>query len=317
MDYQPFIAAHRRRRADVTIAVRRVPLAEASRMGVLALDENDRVIEWQEKPKQPKTDLASMGVYVFSKKTLRRWLSEDRVDFGRHVIPAMLEAGARVFGYRYNGYWQDVGTIQSFWEANMALLEDDPELDLYDKEWVIHTRSEERAPAKVGPTAQVHRSLISHGCVINGTVVNSVLSPGVRVDVGAVIRDSIVMFDSVIRSSAVVDRSILDKEVVVGQGAIVGSGPYDDRPNKQEPTRLNTGITVVGKRALIPRGAHIGRNVRVAADIRTSDFVKKVIKSGESVDRRSGGRATHDHGRAAEVHEVATGVVTGVSRGRR
>ena len=113
------------------------------------------------------------------------------------------------------------------------------------------------------------------------------------------------------------DRSILDKEVVVGQGAIVGSGPYDDRPNKQEPTRLNTGITVVGKRALIPRGAHIGRNVRVAADIRTSDFVKKVIKSGESVDRRAGGRSTHDHGQGADVHEVATGVATGAGRGGR
>ena len=125
-----------------------------------------------------------MGVYVFSKKALRRWLSEDRVDFGAHVIPAMLDAGARVYGYRYTGYWQDVGTIQSFWEANMALLDDDPELDLYDQDWVIHTRSEERAPAKIGPTAQVHRSLISHGCVIAGTVVNSVLSPGVRVDVG-------------------------------------------------------------------------------------------------------------------------------------
>jgi glucose-1-phosphate adenylyltransferase len=317
MDYQPFIAAHRRRRADVTIAVRRVPLAEASRMGVLALDDNDRVIEWQEKPKQPKTDLASMGVYVFTKKTLRRWLADDRVDFGRHVIPDMLEADARVFGYRYNGYWQDVGTIQSFWEANMALLEDDPELDLYDPEWVIHTRSEERAPAKVGPTAQVHRSLISHGCVINGTVVNSVLSPGVRVEVGAVVRDSIVMFDSVIRSSAVVDRSILDKEVVVGQGAIVGSGPYDDKPNKQEPGRLNTGITVVGKRAVIPRGAQLGRNVRVAADIRTSDFVKKIVKGGESVDRRAGGRHTHDHGRGVHVHEVPAGeVASGAVRGR-
>ena len=222
MDYQPFIAAHRRHRADVTIAVRRVPLAEASRLGILALDENDRVIEWQEKPKQPKSDLASMGIYVFSKKALRRWLAEDRVDFGRDVIPAMLDAGARVFGYRFDGYWQDVGTIQSYWEANMALLEDEPELDLYDNDWLIHTRSEERAPAKVGPTAQVHRSMISHGCLINGTVVNSVLSPGVRVDVGAVVRDSIVMFDSVIRSGAVVDRAILDKEVVVGQGAIVG-----------------------------------------------------------------------------------------------
>ncbi|MFL5678857.1 MAG: glucose-1-phosphate adenylyltransferase family protein, partial [Chloroflexota bacterium] len=183
MDYQPFVAAHRRRRADVTIAVRRVPLAEASRMGILALDENDRVIDWQEKPKQPKSDLASMGVYVFSKKTLRRWLSEDRADFGGDVIPAMLAAHGRVFGYRFDGYWQDVGTIQSFWEANMSLLDDNPELDLYDKEWLIHTRSEERAPAKIGPTAQVHRSLVSHGCVVNGTVVNSVLSPGVRVDV--------------------------------------------------------------------------------------------------------------------------------------
>ncbi len=286
MDYQPFLAAHRRHRADVTIAVRRVPLAEASRMGILAMDEQNRVVEWQEKPKQPKSDLASMGVYVFSKKALRRWLTEENVDFGRNVIPAMIDAGARVFGYHYNGYWQDVGTIQSYWEANMALLTDDPELDLYDKDWVIHTRSEERAPAKVGPTAQVHRSLISHGCVIDGTVVNSVLSPGVRVGVGAVVRDSIVMFDSVIRSGAVVDRSILDKEVVVGQGALVGDGPFPDRPNKQEPGRLNTGITVVGKRAVIPRGVRIGRNVRVAADIRSSDFVGRVVKSGESVEPR-------------------------------
>ena len=306
MDYQPFVAAHRRHRADVTIAVRRVPLAEASRMGILAMDENDRVTDWQEKPKQPKSDLASMGVYVFSKKTLRRWLSEDRVDFGANVVPAMLDAGARVFGYRYNGYWQDVGTIQSFWEANMALLDDDPALDLYDKEWVIHTRSEERAPAKVGPTAQVHRSLISHGCVIAGTVVNSVLSPGVRVDVGAVVRESIVMFDSVIRSGAVVDRAILDKEVVIGPGAIVGDGPIDDRPNNHEPGRLNTGITVVGKRAVVPRGARIGRNVKIAADVRSSDFSGRVVRSGESVDlgaRRAAGRGQATPRRTAAAAE--------------
>jgi glucose-1-phosphate adenylyltransferase len=285
MDYQPFIAAHRRHRAEVTIAVRRVPLAEASRMGILAMDDGDRITEWQEKPKQPKSDLASMGVYVFSKRALRRWLSDDRIDFGRHVIPAMLDGGARVFGYRFDGYWQDVGTVQSYWEANMALLVDQPELDLYDKEWLIHTRSEERAPAKIGPTAQVHRSLVSHGCLINGTVVNSVLSPGVRVDVGAVVRDSIVMFDSVIRSGAVVDRSILDKDVVVGQGAIVGDGPDFDTPNKQEPARLHTGITVVGKRSIIPRGQRIGRNVKIAGDVRTSDFLGRVVRTGGSVER--------------------------------
>jgi glucose-1-phosphate adenylyltransferase len=179
-----------------------------------------------------------------------------------------------------------VGTIQSFWEANMALLDDNPELDLYDREWLIHTRSEERAPAKVGPTAQVHRSLISHGCVIDGTVVNSVLSPGVRVDVGAVVRDSIVMFDTVIRSGAVVDRAILDKEVVVGQGAIVGEGPDFDTPNKTEPGRLNTGITVVGKRAVVPRGTRLGRNVRVGEKVRAADYASRTVRSGGTVAPR-------------------------------
>ncbi|MFZ5854692.1 MAG: glucose-1-phosphate adenylyltransferase subunit GlgD [Chloroflexota bacterium] len=286
MDYGPFVAAHRRKRADVTVAVRRVPLADATRMGILAMDETGRVTEWQEKPKQPKSDLASMGVYVFSKRALRRWLSEDRPDFGADVIPAMLQGGARVFGYRFDGYWQDVGTIQSYWEANMDLLEDVPELDLYDREWLIHTRSEERAPAKIGPTAQVHRSLVSHGCLIDGTVVNSVLSPGVRVEVGAVVRDSIVMFDSVIRAGAVVDRSILDKEVTVGPSAIVGEGTDLTIPNKLEPNRLHTGITVVGKRAVIPRGVRIGRNVKIGGDVRATDFPRRVIPSGETVERR-------------------------------
>jgi glucose-1-phosphate adenylyltransferase len=286
MDYAPFVQAHRRHRADVTIAVRRVPLADASRMGILAIDEQDRITDWQEKPKQPKSDLASMGVYVFSKRALRRWLTDSRADFGAHVIPAMLDGAARDFGYPYAGYWHDVGPIQSYWEANMDHLTDHPELDLYDKEWLIHTRSEERAPAKVGPTAQIHRSLISHGCIIDGTVVNSVLSPGVRVDVGAVVRDSIVMFDSVIRAGAVVDRAILDKEVVVGQGAIVGEGPYDAPPNKQEPARLNTGITVVGKRSVIPRGARLGRNVKIGGDVRSADFRSRVVRNGESVEAR-------------------------------
>src|SRR5512144_1755614 len=304
MDYQPFVTAHRRHRADVTIAVRRVPLAEASRMGILAMDENDRVTEWQEKPKQPKSDLASMGVYVFNKKTLQRWLSEDLIDFGANVVPAMLDAGARVFGYRYNGYWQDVGTIQSFWEANMALLDDDPALDLYDKDWIIHTRSEERAPAKVGATAQVHRSLISHGCEIAGTVVNSVLSPGVRVDVGAVVRDSIVMFDTVIRAGAVVDRAILDKEVVIGQGAIVGDGPDFDTPNRAEPSRLNTGITVVGKQSVIPRGVRLGRNVKVGEKVRSSDFGVRTVRSGGTVDRKPASRKV-----AADVDEPPVRIV--------
>jgi glucose-1-phosphate adenylyltransferase len=284
MDYTPFIAAHRRRRADVTMAVRRVPLADATRMGILAMDDNNRIFEFQEKPKAPKSDLASMGVYVFTKRALKKWLAEDRPDFGADVVPAMIEGGGRVFGYRFQGYWQDVGTIQSYWEANMALVQEQPELDLYDRSWLIHTRSEERAPAKIGETAQVHRSLISHGCVINGTVVNSVLSPGVRVEVGAVVRNSIIMFDSVIRQGAIIDRAILDKEVVVGPGAVVGDGP-DGPPNRLEPGRLNTGITVVGKRAIIPRGQRIGRNVKIGGDVRAADFQSRTVRSGDSVVR--------------------------------
>ncbi len=287
MDYQPFVSFHRRHRADVTIAVRRVPIADASRMGILAMDDAGRVIEWQEKPKQPRSDLASMGVYVFTKRALKRWLDESRVDFGANVIPAMIEGGARVFGYRFDSYWQDVGTIQSYWETNMALLEDDPDLDLYDRDWTIHTRSEERAPAKIGPTAQVHRSLISHGCVVNGTVVNSVLSPGVRVDVGAVVRDSIVMFDSVIRTGAVVDRAIIDKEAIIGPGAIIGDHTDPDTPNEEEPGRLSTGITVVGKRAVVPRGTRIGRNVRIDPDVKGSDFSSRLVRSGSTVKQRA------------------------------
>ncbi len=292
MDYQPFLAAHRRHRADVTIAVRTVPMEDAHRFGIVTLDESDRVIDWQEKPRLPKSNLVSMGIYVFSKRALLRWLDEARTDFGAHVIPAMLEGGARAFGYRFDGYWQDVGTIESYWQANMDLLDERPELDLYDTGWLIHTRSEERAPAKIGPTASVHRSMISHGCVIYGTVEHSVLSPGVRVDVGAVVRDSIVMFDCVIRAGAVVDRAILDKQVSVGPNTVVGEGRDLTIANRQEPTRLNTGITVIGKRAVIPRGVRLGRNVKIAEGVRASDFRTRAVPSGQTVERK---RETVDH----------------------
>jgi len=316
MDYQPFVQQHKRKRADVTIAVKRVPIGEAHRFGILALDDNDAVTEWQEKPKQPRSDLASLGFYVFSKRALLQWLTEDRSDFGGNVIPAMLDGGARVFGYRFDGYWQDVGTVESYWHTQMELLDDHPPLDLYDRDWVIHTRSEERAPARIGPTANVHRSLISHGCLIAGTVEHSVLSPGVRVDPGAIVRDSVIMFDAHIRAGAVVDRAILDKEVMVGPNAIIGMGNDFDTPNRQEPTRLNTGITLVGKKSIIPAGARIGRNVRIGEGVRPSDFSTKIIKSGGSVDaKRTKADARRASARANAAEVVAQAQSAAESKG--
>jgi glucose-1-phosphate adenylyltransferase len=287
MDYRPFLQFHRRHRADVTVAVRPVPIGEAHRFGILALANDSKVVEWQEKPRQPKSDLASMGIYVFSTRALMKWLSDARPDFGRDVIPAMLDGGARVYGYRFEEYWQDVGTVESYWQSSMDLLEEQPALDLYDRNWLIHTKSEERAPAKLTPTANVHRSLISHGCIVAGTVEHSLLSPGVRVEVGAVVRDSIVMFDSVIKAGAIVERAIIDKEVTVGPNAVVGEGSDLATANRDEPGRLNTGITLVGKRAVIPRGVRIGRNVRIAEGTRAADFPRRLVRSGESVGPRS------------------------------
>jgi glucose-1-phosphate adenylyltransferase len=287
MDYGPFIQQHRRKRADVTIAVKPVPMEDTHRFGVLTLDDGDAVTDWQEKSRNARSNLASLGIYVFSPKALEKWLDEGRNDFGKNIIPDMLEAGARVYGYRFEDYWQDVGTVHSYWQAQMELLDDHPPLDLYDRDWVVHTRSEERAPARIGATANVHRSLISHGCTIAGTVEHSVLSPGVRVDPGAIVRDSVIMFDTHIRAGAVVDRAIIDKEVNVGPNAIVGTGNDFDTPNVDEPERLNTGITVIGKRAVIPASARIGRNVRIAGDVRPADFKSKRVKSGGSVDHKA------------------------------
>jgi glucose-1-phosphate adenylyltransferase len=293
MDYRPMIAAHHRTRADLTIAVLPVLPDEATRMGICALDAKSRVVDWEEKPAEPRSDLASMGVYVFSRAALHSWLTPDVADFGHEVIPAMLAGGAAVFGHRFEGYWRDVGTVEAYWKANLDLVGLVPPLDLFDRSWLIHTRSEERSPAKLGPDAVARHSLVSHGCIVNGTVTNSVLSPGVKVSEGAVVRDSIILLDTEIGPGAVVDTAIIDKFVHIGAGAIVGSG--DDRAiaNVDEPERLSTGITVVGERAWIPPRARIGRNCLVEPRAVPEDFFPfagLVVPSGASVRRAAATR---------------------------
>ena len=282
MDYRPFLDRHRSTGADITCAVMRVPIEQAHRFGILALDELGMVTDFVEKPAKPPSNLVSMGVYVFSWPGLREALTSARVDFGRHVLPGMLEEGKRVAAYEFTGYWEDVGTIESYWRTSLDLLSDDPGIDLYETGWLIYTKSEERAPARIGASATVTRSMVSHGCVVEGTVEHSLLSPGVRVEAGAVVRDSIVMFDTVVESGARLDKAIIDKDCRIGPNAVVGSGT-DLTPNHDEPERLSSGITLVGKAAIIPAGTRIGRNCRIDPRASADDFPRKRIPSGATV----------------------------------
>jgi glucose-1-phosphate adenylyltransferase len=288
MDYTPMITYHRRQGADLTVGVMDVPLDETDRFGIMTVDEQQKVVEFTEKPKaKDKGTLASMGIYVFDTDVLVRRLTEGseerpRIDFGKHVIPAMI-AEDRVYAYRFAGYWVDVGTIQSYWETSMALLDPSNSLNLYDPNWVIHTRSEERPPVKLGPQAAVSHSMICNGCIVRGSVVNSVLSPGVYVSPGAIVRDSVVMNDTWIGPGAVLDRVIVDKEVVVGAGAQLGFGDDLDTPNKADPDKLSSGISVVGKGAHLPAGLKVGRNVIINADRNEEDFASPLVASGETI----------------------------------
>jgi glucose-1-phosphate adenylyltransferase len=286
MDYDILLNFHREHEADCTVAVRRVPLEEASRFGVMSVDENYRITEFEEKPATPKSTLVSMGIYVFRLGALGQALQDDlddpssNRDFGQDMIPRMLTQGKRLFAFPYDGYWVDVGTVYAYWEAHMELLSDDPPLDLLDRDWIIHTRSEERPPVNVRTGATVSHSLITDGCVIEGSVEFSVLSPGVRVHRGAVVRHSIIMTDTVIQEGAVVDRCIVDKQVTVGRGAYLGWG-RDYAINTLG--NLTTGITLVGKNALLPPGLRVGRNCVLVSDLDENDFTSETVPSGATV----------------------------------
>jgi len=270
MNYADLISYHNKRKADVTICTIRVPMDEASRYGILDVDPSGKVRDFVEKPAKPPSNLANMGVYVFSTPTLYRMLLEDSSrassshDFGKDIIPRMVAEGHKVFAYSYDSYWVDVGTIDAYWEAHMDLLNKPPSLTLHDRDWVIHTLSEERAPVFIENGATVRDSMITDGSIIcQGAIVErSVLSPGVYVGPNAVIRESIVFTDTYIEAGAVVERAVLDKQVVIGHDSIIGK--------IQETGDL--GITVVGKGTQLPAGFTVGRNVVLGTDLDADDF---------------------------------------------
>lgn len=288
-NYRDMLRRHEETGADLTVAVMDVPEDEAHRFGIMKTDSEGRISEFYEKPQEYVGTLASMGIYVFRTEFLLKRLEEDAQnpesdhDFGKNIIPSLIHR-ANVFAYRFSGYWVDVGTIPAYWETNLDLLNDQPALDLYDERWTILTRSEERPPVKVLTEATIDRALLSNGCVISGSVVNSVLSPGVRVESGAVVRDSIILNDAVIRSGARVEKCILDKRVEVGAGATVG-GVGEERINRHEPKNLAEGITIIGKEARIPANVRVGRNVCIDSRVTADHFPDPDVPSGESILR--------------------------------
>ena len=265
MDYAAMLRFHESMESDCTIAVRDVPLKEASRFGIMNTDEEGRITEFEEKPKVPRSNKASMGIYIFNWSILKKFLAEDVAnpdssnDFGKNVIPAMIDSGCRMFAWNFSGYWKDVGTIASLWEANMDLLGTNPVFNLYDKEWRIYSKSPIMPPHYAGADAVISNSLVTEGCVVHGLVRHSVLYAGVRIEPGAVVEDSIIMPNSVIERGAVVQKTIVGENAIVGAKARVGCEKLDT--DADYDTKLTGDITLVASAVRVADGLRIPKGM--------------------------------------------------------
>ncbi len=267
MDYSEMLEEHKKNNADCTIAVLEVPMEEASRFGIMNADEDGKIYEFEEKPAHPKSNLASMGIYIFNWSKLKNYLIEDEKDpnsskdFGKNIIPKMLGNEERMFAYRFDGYWKDVGTIDSLWEANMDLLDPKVPLELYDPNWKIYSRNPVMPPHYISKEAVVQNSMITEGCEIFGNVDFSVLSSGVIVEPGAVVRDSILMSGTVVKSGAVVEYAIIAENVTIGENAVIGKRP-ENMENKDD-----WGIAVIGSNVTVAPGATVAPKQMVDQDV--------------------------------------------------
>jgi glucose-1-phosphate adenylyltransferase len=283
MDYAKMIHSHIERKADLTMATIEVPIEEAHRFGIVGIDENDYVTSFIEKPAQPVSNLINMGVYLFNCDVLNEALWQDHMkqdsthDFGKDILPALINSGLKVCAYPYSGYWVDVGTVASYWQAHMDLITTPPALDLFQRNWIIHTRTEEQPPAFIQRNAYVEESLISNGCVIEdgARVVRSILSPGVHIKAGAILEESIVLTDSTIHSGASILRSVIDKRATIEEGVTVGAILSD---------RLS--IAMVGKNAIVPKNMVVEPGGMVGTDVAPSDYLTTVVQNGAYIQTR-------------------------------
>lgn len=290
MDYEVMLDYHKANNADITIAAMPVPIEEASRFGVVITDESNRITEFEEKPLVPRSNLASMGIYIFSWPVLRDALikmqDEPGCDFGKHIIPYCHGKGDRIFAYEYNGYWKDVGTLGSYWEANMELIDIIPEFNLYEEYWRVYTKSDIIPPQYIASEAVIERSIIGEGTEIYGKVYNSVIGAGVTVGKGAVVRDSIIMQSSEIGEGAAVNKAIVAEDVHIGKNAEVGIGEY--APSTYDPKVYQFDLVTIGEHSVIPDGVKIGKNTAISGLTETEDYPEGTLASGDYIIKAGG-----------------------------
>ena len=285
MDYEVMLEYHKSKGSEVTLAAMPVPIEEAKRFGILITDDNRQITEFEEKPANPRSNLASMGIYIFNWKTLKEALianaNQPALDFGKHVIPYCHSNGSPIFAYEYNGYWKDVGTLHSYWEANMELIDLVPEFNLYEEYWKIYTKSDRLPPQYISADSDVEKSIIGEGSQIYGKVYNSVIGCGVTIGEGTVVRDSIIMNDTEIGKKGEIIKGVIAENVKIGDNVKLGVG--DEVDNETDPHIYNSGLVTVGERSYIPNNVSVGKNSVVFGETQEEDYPDHYLPSGKSL----------------------------------
>ena len=292
MDYEVMLDFHKANKADITIACMPVPIEEASRFGIMVTDESNRITEFEEKPEHPSSNLASMGIYIFSWPVLKDALialkDQNGCDFGKHILPYCKEKGQRLFAYEYNGYWKDVGTLGSYWEANMELIDIIPEFNLYEEFWRIYTKGDVIPPQYISEDAVVDKCIIGEGTEVYGEVHNSVIGPNVVIGRGSVIRDSIIMKNTSVGENVVMDKAIVAEDVVVGNNVVIGCG--EEAPNVLKPAVYSFGLAAIGENSVIPDNVKIGKNTAISGVTTKEDYPDGELAAGQVIAAKDGGK---------------------------
>ena len=292
MDYEVMLDFHKANKADITITCMPVPIEEASRFGIMVTDESNRITEFEEKPEHPSSNLASMGIYIFSWPVLKDALialkDQNGCDFGKHILPYCKEKGQRLFAYEYNGYWKDVGTLGSYWEANMELIDIIPEFNLYEEFWRIYTKGDVIPPQYISEDAVVDKCIIGEGTEVYGEVHNSVIGPNVVIGRGSVIRDSIIMKNTSVGENVVMDKAIVAEDVVVGNNVVIGCG--EEAPNVLKPAVYSFGLAAIGENSVIPDNVKIGKNTAISGVTTKEDYPDGELAAGQVIAAKDGGK---------------------------